>query len=549
MRQRRAAQLRGARAADGRLEGIGPGLAPRAGRDPQVHEAPVADGHARVRARRATPHHFPYIAAGHADDRRRRFAALATSELFDDAQRATLAALCDTFIPSLDPPDGDEPTRTGSGPAPPRTSACRRGSRSPCCRPGCADEQVAGLRDAARLAGRQRDGGGDPAGGARGDRARASASRAPRRWPGSPRCAASPRRSSTRCPISAPARNPNWDAIGYPGRGARRRPDAERPLTVTGRDRRATRRRGRRLRRGLGRRRRRDRRRARGRGQAGLRARDGRLPRRRATSTSSSSGRYQRLYLSGGPFPTAEGQVSIQSPARRSAAARSSTGPTACGPTPGSASEWAREHGLEGLDGADYDAPPRRGLGAARRQRRLLRPERPAPAHEGGLRGARLRLPARSPATPTRPPTTRASAGYMGFGDPSGSKHSTAKTYLADAQPRRRRLRRPLPRSSGSSSRTAARRASRRVYTDPATGATAAVDGPGADRRRGLRLARVAGPAAALRHRRPGRRRLPAPAPDGAVFAFYDEPQNSWWGPPQARSRTSSPTSATATAS
>ncbi len=49
LRQRRSAQLRRARAADGGLEGVGAGLAARAGRDPQVREAAVADDHPRLR--------------------------------------------------------------------------------------------------------------------------------------------------------------------------------------------------------------------------------------------------------------------------------------------------------------------------------------------------------------------------------------------------------------------------------------------------------------------------------------------------------------------
>ncbi len=44
-RQRHAAELRGARAADGRLEGVRPRLPPRPRRHPQVHEAPIADDH------------------------------------------------------------------------------------------------------------------------------------------------------------------------------------------------------------------------------------------------------------------------------------------------------------------------------------------------------------------------------------------------------------------------------------------------------------------------------------------------------------------------
>ena len=46
LRQRRPAQLRRARAADGRLEGLGPRLAPRRGRDPQVLPPAVAAGDA-----------------------------------------------------------------------------------------------------------------------------------------------------------------------------------------------------------------------------------------------------------------------------------------------------------------------------------------------------------------------------------------------------------------------------------------------------------------------------------------------------------------------
>ena len=120
-------------------------------------------------------------------------AALATSELFDDAQRATLAAFCDTFIPSLEPPAGDEERERVLGCGPPRTWACRRRSRSPCCRrprrrPG------RGPARAARLARRRRDGGGDPAGGARGDRARVQ--RGEPRGAGGGRHPARPRRDA-----------------------------------------------------------------------------------------------------------------------------------------------------------------------------------------------------------------------------------------------------------------------------------------------------------------------------------------------------------------
>ena len=54
VRQRRPDQLPRARAADGRLEGVGPRLAPRRGRDPQVLPPAVAAGHA-LRAAQGRP--------------------------------------------------------------------------------------------------------------------------------------------------------------------------------------------------------------------------------------------------------------------------------------------------------------------------------------------------------------------------------------------------------------------------------------------------------------------------------------------------------------
>ena len=51
-------------------------------------------------------HHFPYSAQV-TELIGQTFAALATSDLFCDEQRVTLRALCDTFIPSLEPPSDD----------------------------------------------------------------------------------------------------------------------------------------------------------------------------------------------------------------------------------------------------------------------------------------------------------------------------------------------------------------------------------------------------------------------------------------------------------
>ena len=145
-RQRHADELRRAGAADGRLEVLGHGFAPRTGRDPQVHEAAVDPGHARqralardaLRALRGRSHR-----AG-----RPAIAALVTSEMFTDAQRATLTAFCDTIVPALAPPaEGNGAgIRTASGLARPPTSASPRRSRSGCSRPTSPEEQLDGLR-------------------------------------------------------------------------------------------------------------------------------------------------------------------------------------------------------------------------------------------------------------------------------------------------------------------------------------------------------------------------------------------------------------------
>ena len=91
LRQRRPAQLRRARAADGRLEGVGDGLAPRAGRDPQVRQAPVALDHPGLRAVARAPH-VPVLGTRSPSRWAHAISALATSELFTDAQRRTLLA-------------------------------------------------------------------------------------------------------------------------------------------------------------------------------------------------------------------------------------------------------------------------------------------------------------------------------------------------------------------------------------------------------------------------------------------------------------------------
>ena len=116
------------------------------------------------------PHHLPYTAQA-SQAIGDAFALLATSELFDDRQRLTLAALCDTFIPSLEPPDGEpDPhgfwARVGHG------RGDRGGGRGGAASGRARRRAGGGPARAARRAGGERDLGGDAAGRARADRPR-----------------------------------------------------------------------------------------------------------------------------------------------------------------------------------------------------------------------------------------------------------------------------------------------------------------------------------------------------------------------------------------
>ena len=64
---------------------------------------------------------------------------------------------------------------------------------------------------------------------------------------------------------------------------------------------------------------------------------------------------YQNMYWRGGPQPTADVNVTLQAGAGARRRHRRSTGPTACARARGCASSGRREHGLEGVDGPDYD--------------------------------------------------------------------------------------------------------------------------------------------------------------------------------------------------
>ena len=141
-------------------------------------------------------------------------------------------------------------------------------------------------------------------------------------------------------------------------------------------------------------------------------------------------------------MPTVDGNVSLQAGAGLGGGTTINW--TNClRTTPWVREQWAREHGLEGVDGPDYDRHLDAVLERIGVNDALQRLQRPDPADEGGRRERSAGRSSASSATPTRRPTRPETAGLHGLRRHSGSKQSTAKTYLA----RRRRRRAPRSRA------------------------------------------------------------------------------------------------------
>jgi acyl-CoA reductase-like NAD-dependent aldehyde dehydrogenase/choline dehydrogenase-like flavoprotein len=358
----------------------------------------------------------------------RTLSALAASDLFTDAQRRTLAVLCDTFVPSLSPPEG-ESDPTGFWARAASHLSVPEAIEVSLLQSGAPPEQIEGLGGlldsladngmSAETPQEEREG-----------IVHAFGSSGPETLAGINAIRGLTTTFHYALPDLGTGRNANWDAIGYPGpRSAP--PDAPKPL---------------RLRRpnaggevieadvcvvGSG---------AGGAVIAGELAGGGERACvlemggyfNEADFDQLELPAYERLYMNSGPFPTADGQVTIQAGATLG-------GGTVVNWTnslrthPWVREEWAREFGLEGLDGPEFDRhldAVLERIGANDACSDLNGP------HER-LREACQRLGydfrpvVRNADRSTYDP---ASAGYMGFGDQSGSKLSTQKTYLADAQ-------------------------------------------------------------------------------------------------------------------
>src|SRR4051812_20985822 len=140
---------------------------------------------------------------------------------------------------------------------------------------------------------------------------------------------------------------------------------------------------------------------------------------------------YQEMYWRGGPTPTVDGNVSLQ--AGTTLGGGTVINWTNCLRTyPWVREQWAREFGLEGVDGPEYERhldTVLERIGATDALSDLNGPQQRMKQGCEAL-GWDFRKVVRN-ADPER--YSFESAGYLGFGDQSGSKNSADKTWLLDA--------------------------------------------------------------------------------------------------------------------
>src|SRR4051794_37900672 len=140
---------------------------------------------------------------------------------------------------------------------------------------------------------------------------------------------------------------------------------------------------------------------------------------------------YQEMYWRGGPTPTADGNVSLQ--AGTALGGGTVINWTNCLRTyPWVREQWAREFGLEGVDGPEYERHLDTVLGRIGATDELSDLNGPQQMMKRGCEalGWDFRKVVRN-ASPDS--YSFESAGHLGFGDRSGSKNSADKTWLLDA--------------------------------------------------------------------------------------------------------------------
>ena len=235
---------------------------------------------------------------------------------------------------------------------------------------------------------------------------------------------------------------------------------------------------------------------------------------------------YQEMYWRGGPQPTADGNVSLQ--AGTTLGGGTTINWTNCLRTPDWVrAQWAAEHGLDGVDGAEFDRhldTVQARIGVTDKASDLNGPQQRM--QEGCERlGWDFRTVWRNADLDRYSPDT---AGYLGFGDQSGAKLSTEKTWLRDAAERdadvlvRTRAQRILVEKGRAAG----------VECVSEAGAAVTVKAP----RVVVACGALESPALLLRSGIGG----PAVGnylrlhPCLALFGSYATDQRAWWGPPHA---------------
>ncbi|HEX6115752.1 MAG TPA: aldehyde dehydrogenase family protein [Solirubrobacterales bacterium] len=470
-------------------------------------------------------HYFPYNAA--VSTQIGEFAAfMATSEVFDDAQRMTLRAFCDTIVPSQDPPNGAADLA--------QVGFWAR-SASDMAVPEAIEQAVANLpaenqRGLAGLLDSLAENGLAPAAPQelRETIIKGFEEAGPDALAGIQTLRSLTLTLFYALPDLGTGKNPNWDAIGYEGPRSLprdepktlnvRTPDSdlltlEADVCVVGS------------------------------GSGGgviaaeLAARGKQVAIVEAGGYYNESDfnglelwAYQNLYLNGGPFPTAEGQVSVL--AGGTLGGGTVINWTNCLRTyPWVREQWAGEFGLEGLDGADFDGHldavfERIGVTDACSDLNGV--------HEALGRGCKelgydFRAITRNVVAKNYDAEL---AGFMGFGDVSGAKASNQKNYLPDAQ--------------ANGAEIVARCRVERILTE--NGRAAGVEGTyvgedGTTARVEVRAPTVVVAAGSIES--PAlllRSQIGGPAvgdylrlhPSTAVSGIYEEDTRAWFGPPQA---------------
>ncbi len=240
---------------------------------------------------------------------------------------------------------------------------------------------------------------------------------------------------------------------------------------------------------------------------------------------------YQNLYLRGGAFPTADNNIMLQAGAGLGGGTTINW--TNClRTTEWVRDQWANEFGLEGVDGPEYDRHLDAVLGRISANDGCSDYNGPTRRLQEGAEklGLSFRRLVRNTDQASYDPET---AAYIGFGDRTGSKQTTARTYLRDAVENGAEI---LVRTSARRVLTEGGRAAgvEARFEDPETGRTADVT---------VRAPRVVVACGALES--PAlllRSGIGGPAvgdylrlhPTSGLLGVYEEDQKAWWGAPQS---------------